>query len=111
MKPELGQAILKDGLFATVHRMQCQKRAAMPQPSTFSRRPRRMSDGPIQGLNLPPVVPESILKPLSMEPVPLEGEVLAPVPALVAGEDIPNDLEDESELDNQDDGYAEAHEE
>lgn len=32
MKPELEQAILKDGLFATVHRMQCQKRAAMPQP-------------------------------------------------------------------------------
>jgi hypothetical protein len=107
MNSKLLADIKKDGLFATVHRMQLEKRAAMPPSSTFYH-PRRTSGVSwiAPALEPKPVV-EEIVKPLACggidgidlddepEAVPLDGEVCEPAPALVAGEDEPEDGDSE----------------
>jgi hypothetical protein len=106
VNPELRERIAKDGLFKTTRLMQLEKRAAMPQSSTFYR-PRRTSGVPwIAPLESNPV--EETVKMLSVvtidskleddEPVPLEPEVGQPAPVAQAGEDDPNETDAESEL-------------
>ena len=89
MTPELKARIAKDGLFRTTRLLQLEKRAAMPQSSTFYH-PRRTSG--VAWIQPVPPVPsvEEPIKPLSIltidseelgfedEAVPLDGEVCEP---------------------------------
>jgi hypothetical protein len=124
-----------DRSFSKVYAMMRAAKAAMPPNSDFRPR-RRKSDGPIQGLNLPPVTQElepEIAKTISVvsissddldedeSPAALLPEV-GFVPALVAGEDEPEipietdmdsgpDDEDLSDIDQAENAWrdSEAH--
>lgn len=91
----------EDRTFAKTYALMRARRAAMPQDALAGFRPRRMSDGPIRGLNLPPVTPEpEILKPLACggidgidgdpeEPEITIPEVCQPFVPIEAGQDDP----------------------
>jgi hypothetical protein len=115
MTPELKARIAKDGLFKTTRLMQLEKRAAMPQSSTFYHPRRKSGVSWIAPLEPKPVEEIKPLKSLSVtsidseeldledEPTPLDGEVCAPVALRAAGEDELEPESDEESGDSQDD--------